>query len=75
MRIVLVTSIMGIAVWLVLMWLLGPIGIYVGFLTQMLLRSVGITIAARRYWDVRVSWDGVAAGILMNGLGLAIAGA
>jgi O-antigen/teichoic acid export membrane protein len=71
MRIVLVTSVVGVALWLMLMWLLGPLGIYIGFLTQMLTRSLGIVIAARKYWPVRPSWDGVLYGVLITSLGFA----
>ena len=65
MRVVLITSVIGVAVWFLLMWLLGPIGIYVGFMAQMFLRTIGVVIAARRYWPVNVSWGGVAGGLLM----------
>ena len=69
MRITVITSTIGIFAWIILMWWLGSIGIYIGFLTQMLLRSVGITFAAKKYWPVKVSWDGVVVGILLTSLG------
>lgn len=72
MNIVLITSIIGIAIWLLLMWLIGPIGVYVGFFTQMLVRSVGIVIATKRYWPVRACWDGVAIGMLIISVGFFI---
>lgn len=64
MRIFLITSVLGIAAWLAMMALLGPPGIYIGFLTQMLIRTLAIVIAARRHWPVRIAWDGVAIGTL-----------
>jgi len=73
LRVVIVTSVIGIGVWLALMWLLGPMGIYVGFFAQMLLRSVGIALAARGQWPVRIGWGGVAAGMLLAAIGLLIA--
>ena len=75
MVIVLVTSALGLALWFMLMWLLGPIGIYVGFLSQMLLRAVAIVIAARRKWPITIAWDGVAAGVLLVLGGFAVGAA
>jgi O-antigen/teichoic acid export membrane protein len=64
--VVLVTTIVGLAVWLGLMGLLGPIGIYVGFAGQMLIRSVGTWIWARKHWAIRMAWHGpVIAGALI----------
>ncbi len=62
---VLITSVIGIPVWFVLMWLLGPIGIYIGFMTQVLLRSIGVIYGAKKIWPVTISWDGVTIGILV----------
>jgi len=73
MNIVLATSATGVALWLALMWLLGSIGIYIGFFAQMLMRSIGITLIARRLWPVHVSWTTPFAGILLAGAGLFIA--
>lgn len=66
MKITLLTSVIGISIWLILMWQLGSIGIYIGFMTQMLIRSVGIALAAKRRWPVRICWDGVVGGILLT---------
>jgi O-antigen/teichoic acid export membrane protein len=74
LRVVLVTSVLGIAIWLALMWLFGPIGIYLGFLAQMAIRAVGIALFARRFWPVKVSWVGVAGGLLMAFAGLVLSG-
>lgn len=65
LKITLITSIAGIGILVALMWLLGPIGIYVGFFVQMLLRSLGMFLVARRNWPVEVSWDGVFAGLFL----------
>jgi hypothetical protein len=70
LNIVLVTSALGIGAWLLLMWVLGPLGIYVGFFCQMVIRSVGIALYARRFWPVRVTWGGVAIGMLVALSGL-----
>jgi O-antigen/teichoic acid export membrane protein len=74
LNIVLVTSALGIGAWLLLMWVLGPLGIYVGFFCQMVIRSVGIAMYARRFWPVRVTWGGVAIGMLVALSGLWISG-
>lgn len=65
LRVVLITSAFGLTAWFMLMWLLGPLGIYLGFFIQMLLRSLGIVYFARRQWPVRIGWGGVAAGVLL----------
>jgi peptidoglycan biosynthesis protein MviN/MurJ (putative lipid II flippase) len=72
MRITVVTSALGIAVWIALMWVFGPIGIYVGFMTQMLLRVILIVVLARRKWPITVAWEGVAAGVLLTLVGFLV---
>jgi len=72
MRVVFSTSVIGILIWLLLMWLLGPLGIYVGFLVQMVSRMLGLVLAAKKHWPVMIAWDGVAAGFVLLGIGLAI---
>ena len=72
MRVVLITSVIGIVAWLTLMWLIGTLGIYIGFLLQMLLRSVGILTAAKTYWPIKVSWGGALGGVLLTSLGLVL---
>lgn len=69
-KIVLITSVIGIPVSLGLMWVLGPIGVYVGFMAQMFLRSLGIVYMAKKNWPVDISWVGiiVGGGILTMGL-------
>lgn len=71
MRITVVTSIIGIAVWLLMMILLGPIGIYIGFMIQMLLRSVGIFLVTKKRWSLKISWDGVVVGMVILFVGFA----
>lgn len=71
MRLTLATSVLGMAVWMALMWMLGPLGIYAGFLMQMLLRMLAIVILAKRRWHITIAWDGVAAGLFLVLLGFA----
>ncbi|WNL15942.1 lipopolysaccharide biosynthesis protein [Arcobacter cryaerophilus gv. pseudocryaerophilus] len=68
-NIVIVTSIIGIAIWLILMLFFGKIGIYVGFFVQMLLRSVWIYIESRKHWNLKISYEGVIIGILITYFG------
>jgi O-antigen/teichoic acid export membrane protein len=71
-NVVLVTTIIGLLAWLALMSLMGSIGVYVGFAAQMLIRSVGIWIWARRWWPIGIAWHGpVIAGVLLGAAGLA----
>ncbi len=64
MHVVLITSLIGVAVWIPLMLLLGPIGIYLGFFFQMLVRTLGIIIAARK-WHLRLCWASTAGAIVL----------
>jgi len=73
LKITVVTSIVGITALLLLMWLLGPIGIYLGFFTQMFLRTGAIVLEARRHWPVQISLSGVGVGLMMILMGLVLA--
>lgn len=70
MNIVIATSAAGVSLWVMLIWLLGPLGVYVGFFTQMLLRSIGIAVVSRGLWPLRLSWGGPVLGISLAGVGL-----
>jgi O-antigen/teichoic acid export membrane protein len=72
MRVVLRTSVMGVFSWLLLMWFLGPLGIYLGFLVQMLMRMSGLVISAKEHWPVTIAWDGVAAALVLLGAGFTV---
>ena len=72
MRVVFKSSVIGVVVWLLLMWWLGSIGIYVGFLVQMIVRMSGVVIFARRQWLITIAWDGVALGLALLGAGFAV---
>lgn len=65
LKITVLSSLLGIAALLLLMWVLGPIGVYLGFLTQMVLRAAAIVLEARRHWPVRVSLSGIGLGLAM----------
>lgn len=69
LKITLVTSTIGIGIWVTLMFLVGSIGIYLGFFSQMLVRALGIFVCARRIWPVDVSWSGSAIGTFMIFMG------
>lgn len=69
MYVVLLTSIVGLSVWITLMFLLGAIGIYLGFFIQMMLRSIGISISVRQ-WPVRLRWSATVVGISIASTGL-----
>ena len=69
LKITLITSTIGISLLLLMMWVLGPIGIYIGFALQMILRSVAITLEARKFWPVRIGVSGVTAGLSLIVMG------
>lgn len=72
LKITLATSIVGVSVLIALMWIIGPIGIYIGFLVQMLLRSIKIFLVARKIWKINISWRGIFGGIFLIFIGYLI---
>lgn len=70
--ITLLTSVPGIVALLLLMRFVGPIGIYIGFLIQMVFRGSGIVLVAQRKWPVDVSWIGIIGGLLAIVLGFGL---
>lgn len=58
------TSIVGIGIWILLMWVLGADGVYAGFFVQMLIRSIGYVVATRQYWPIKIAWSGICVGML-----------
>src|SRR5207247_2393945 len=54
LRIVLWTSVIGTAIWVAMMKLLGVAGIYVGFLILILIRGGAVFVHARRRWGVHM---------------------
>lgn len=74
MRILVATSVIGVAILVILLLILGPLGIYVGFFAQMALRSAGALIVTRRNWMTNISWEGIAAGIILGCVGFLFTG-
>lgn len=70
MNVVIWSSAVGVPLWLLFMWLFGPLGIYIGFFAQMLLRSVAIVLIARDIWALRINWLGPLLGISIAAVGL-----
>ena len=68
-----VSSVPGIAALLALLLLVGPIGIYYGFLIQMALRSAAAVVVTKKRWPVAISWGGMATGIGIAFLGFLLA--
>lgn len=60
-----VTSIIGVTVWVMLMATFGQIGIYAGFFVQMALRTAGIYLQSRRYWQLAIPWRHVVISMAM----------
>lgn len=72
MRIVFRTSVVGTAMWILLMAMLGPIGIYIGFVVQMLVRMMGAVRYAGMRWPITIAWEGVVMGLILLGLGFSL---
>jgi O-antigen/teichoic acid export membrane protein len=68
-NVVLITTILGLVIWLIMMNLLGPLGIYVGFLTHMFIRSLGTFLWARRRWGLYLAWQGPLAALILFAAG------
>lgn len=69
MNVTLATSAIGMAGWVCAMWLLGVIGIYVGFMLLMLTRMVGALLWARKKWSINILWEGPVVALLLLGAG------
>ncbi len=69
MRIHFVSSLIGVGVLVALLLWLGPLGIYLGFLVQMVLRSAAAVTVTRRRWRIAIGWEG-----LLAGAGIAVVG-
>lgn len=69
MSLVMAASVGGLFLWLAAIWLLGPIGAYLGFALQMLVRSVIIMMGARREWPIWFHWQGSAIALVLLALG------
>jgi O-antigen/teichoic acid export membrane protein len=66
MRVALIAGLAGLAGSILLIAVLGPLGIYVGLLLQIVLRSAGLLIVAKRNWSVKTSWEGIGAGVFLT---------
>ena len=65
MRVSIITSLIGFPIWISMMIFLGELGVYLGFFTLSLIRSVGIVIIASRYWLLRLDLLGIAISLLV----------
>lgn len=74
MRIVLWSGTVGIIAWLGCMLVFGPIGIYVGFMLQALLKSLGAWLSARRQWNVAPPWAAIGMATALTFAGLMFPG-
>lgn len=70
MRISIVSSLIGLVLWIVAAWLLGALGAYVGFFLMMVVKMVCGVFWARRQWGIRVLWHGPVLGLLPLLLGV-----
>lgn len=58
MHVTLASSLVGVLLWLLSMWVLGPIGAYVGVMLLVTTRTLGAFIWARREWSIQILWEG-----------------
>ena len=72
MRVSVASALAGLLLWLTSIWVLGVIGVYVGFMLQMLTRTVGAVGWARKLWAINIAWEGVFLALSLLALGAAI---
>jgi len=65
LNVTIVGSIAGLLAWIAAAFAWGVIGVYIGFLLQMLARAVAAYAAALRHWRVRLQWEGMAISLLL----------
>ena len=46
-------------------WTLGAIGVYVGFVMQMAMRTVSAVVYAKRQWAIGIVWQGTAVATIL----------
>ncbi|WP_212785874.1 lipopolysaccharide biosynthesis protein [Ferrigenium kumadai] len=56
MRLALWSGGVGLVVWVICMIALGPIGIFLGFPLQMVIKSITMWMAGSRHWTIRPPW-------------------
>jgi O-antigen/teichoic acid export membrane protein len=65
MNITLGTSIVGMLLWLLSMWVFGALGVYIGFMTMLTTRMLGALVWARREWAIDIAWEGTAIAMVL----------
>ena len=75
MNLSILSTLAGCGLLLLSVWCFGVIGFYIGFLMQMLARTISAAIWARRRWQIKVAWQGALAAsvLLLGGAGAAVA--
>lgn len=71
---ILYSGILGTVLWIALMWGLGPVGIYIGFLVTMVLRAGAVFRYARDKWGVHLALSDVPLGLVIPLSGFVLGG-
>jgi O-antigen/teichoic acid export membrane protein len=69
MKMSVVSTAVGMALWVAAMWVLGPVGVYVGFLLLTIARTVAAQSMAWRMWQVATFWQGPLLALLLLMIG------
>lgn len=72
MKIILITGVAGQAFTLVAIGAMGATGVYVGFFVQMLLRSAGMLIQAKKCWHLEPPYAGMLIALTLQQAGLLV---
>lgn len=70
LKVTVVSGVIGIAVWIPLMVLLGEIGVYVGFFVFTAIRTLSVALKARSLWQTGLRFEGVLVAIMLQLAGL-----
>ena len=55
-KIIIISSSIGLFIWVLLIYFLKDIGVYIGFLIQMMLRALVINIYSKQLYNVNYNW-------------------
>lgn len=73
MNLTIVSGVVGYLLWIFCMFFLGSKGIYVGFFTQMLIRTIIVFTKAKKNWDIKFDWLGILFGMVILLAGVLLA--
>lgn len=74
MEVTILSSCTGFILWGGCVYLLGVIGVYVGFMVQFAVRTIVGVYCARKEWSIQVAWEGTTTAVILLLAGLSLSG-